>query len=99
MHVLEASDIMTVLICKAAGRSNDVDKQAQNRVRDAADRLYAAECAWHDAHQSHVDAWTLAASERLNDAIAIHLAAVAAFTGSATNRRPSGRLRSAGNRA
>jgi hypothetical protein len=40
--------------------------------------LYDAECALHIAHQSHVDAWVIAANAKLHDAIAEHLAAVAA---------------------
>ena len=49
------------------------------QVEDAARRLYAAEVALHDAHSSHVDAWILAASERLHEAIEAHLAAIAAM--------------------
>lgn len=44
----------------------------------AAEHLYAAECALHDAHQSHVDVWIAAASERLHIALAEYLAAEAA---------------------
>jgi hypothetical protein len=40
--------------------------------------VYKAECALHDAHQSHVDAWIAAASNRLHDALVEHLAAEAA---------------------
>lgn len=39
--------------------------------------LYDAECALHNAHQSHVDAWITAASDRLHAAVAEHLAAQA----------------------
>lgn len=47
------------------------------RLRRAARHLYDAECALHDAHQSHVDAWIFAASERLHAAVAEYLAAKA----------------------
>jgi len=36
--------------------------------------LYNAECALHNARCSHVDAWITAASDRLHDAVAAHLA-------------------------
>jgi hypothetical protein len=45
------------------------------RVALTAQHLYAAECALHDAHQSHVDAWIAAASDRLHVALVEHLAA------------------------
>jgi hypothetical protein len=48
------------------------------RVALTAQHLYAAECALRDAHQSHVDAWIAAASERLHIALTEHLAAQAA---------------------
>lgn len=44
---------------------------------EAAKHLYDAECALHDAHQSHIDAWITAASERLHKAIVDHSAALA----------------------
>ncbi|MGH8861386.1 MAG: hypothetical protein ACRDVG_09170 [Jatrophihabitantaceae bacterium] len=44
---------------------------------DAARSLYNAELAVHDAHQSHVDAWINAASERLHAAVVAHLDAEA----------------------
>lgn len=43
----------------------------------AAQRLYQAEVALHDAHTTHVDAWITAAADRLHDAIEAYLAAVA----------------------
>jgi hypothetical protein len=58
--------------------------QAQDPVHSAADLLYAAECAFHDAHHTHVDAWIKAAADKLHDAIAVHLAAVAASNCSPT---------------
>jgi hypothetical protein len=48
----------------------------EDGVDAAAGRLYAAECALHVAHQTHVDAWIEAASDRLHEAVARHLAAV-----------------------
>jgi hypothetical protein len=50
---------------------------AQERVAAAADAMYRAELALHDAFQAHVDAWVAAAYDRLHEAIAEHLAAVA----------------------
>jgi hypothetical protein len=47
------------------------------RVAAAAQHLYEAECALHTAHQSHVDAWIAAASNRLHEAVVEHLAAEA----------------------
>ena len=44
----------------------------------AAQRLYQAEVALHDAHTTHVDAWIAAAADRLHDAIETYLAAVGA---------------------
>jgi hypothetical protein len=46
-------------------------------VDAAARRLYDAEVALHAAHASQVDAWIAAAADRLHDAIAAHLTAVA----------------------
>ena len=37
-----------------------------------AENLYSAECALHAAHQSHVEEWIIAASERLHVAVAAH---------------------------
>jgi hypothetical protein len=39
--------------------------------------LYDAECALQVAHQTHVDAWITTASDRLHQAVADHLAAIA----------------------
>jgi len=36
---------------------------------EAAARLYDSEVALHAAHQSHVDAWITAASDRLHEAV------------------------------
>lgn len=52
------------------------ERTSQRRVDTAAARLYDAECALHAAHQSHVDAWINAASQKLHDAVAGYLTAV-----------------------
>ncbi|HEY8676656.1 MAG TPA: hypothetical protein VIO13_11920 [Candidatus Dormibacteraeota bacterium] len=39
------------------------------------------ECALHAAHQSHVEAWITAASEKLHQAVVEHIAATAAQNG------------------
>jgi WhiB family transcriptional regulator, redox-sensing transcriptional regulator len=53
------------------------ERTTERRVHTAATRLYEAECALHAAHQSRVDAWIDAASQKLHDAVAEYLAAVA----------------------
>ncbi len=55
----------------AAGPGTD------QRLQTAARVLYAAECALHTAHQTHVDAWIAAANRKLAEAIVDHLAAAA----------------------
>ena len=47
------------------------------RAHAIACHLYDAECALHVAHQTHVDAWITAASDRLHEAVADHLAVLA----------------------
>jgi hypothetical protein len=61
-------------------------EHTQERVDTAADFLYAAECAFHDAHQTHVDAWITAAADKLHDAVSAHLAAVVASHAASTPR-------------
>ena len=62
---------------------------SNDHVATTACRLYEAECQLHAAHQSHVDAWISAASEKLHQALEEHLAAVrAAETGSAQSVQP-----------
>jgi hypothetical protein len=78
---------MKSIISKFNGRSAAVDDNAENRVHTAADALYQAECAWHDAHQTRVDAWILAASAKLDAAIATHVAAVATAGASVAGNR------------
>jgi WhiB family redox-sensing transcriptional regulator len=48
-----------------------------DRVDAAARRLYDAECALHAAHHSHVEEWIAAANEKLHEAVAGYLAALA----------------------
>jgi hypothetical protein len=54
---------------------------SDEQVRAAACHMYDAECALHAAHQSHVDAWITAASEKLHQAVGEHIAATAAPNG------------------
>jgi hypothetical protein len=42
---------------------------------EAAHALYEAEIALHDAHQTHIDEWIEAASDRLHSAVVRHMAA------------------------
>lgn len=42
---------------------------------DAAHRLFEAELALHDAHQTHIAEWIRAAGDRLHDAVERHVAA------------------------
>ena len=50
-----------------------------DRVAVAASHMYDAEFALHAAHGSHVDAWIMAASDRLHAAVLEHTAACAAL--------------------
>jgi hypothetical protein len=68
---------MKVITTTVTDRDTTVSDQAQDRVHSAADFLYAAECAFHDAHQTQIDAWIKAAADKLHNAIAAHLAAIA----------------------
>jgi hypothetical protein len=49
---------------------------AVDRLRVAAGRVYDAECALHQARQSHVDAWVTAAADKLHLAVGEYLAVV-----------------------
>ena len=60
---------------------------SRNRADLAAVRLYNAECALHAAHQSGVELWITAASEKLHEAVVDYLAAVGAGH-SAPRERP-----------
>jgi hypothetical protein len=46
-------------------------------IRTTATQLFDAECALHAAHQSGVDAWIAAASNKLSDAIGNYMLALA----------------------
>ena len=50
--------------------------EGQQSTESAARHLYEAEVALHIAHQSHVDAWIIAAANRLHDAVVEHLRTV-----------------------
>lgn len=50
----------------------------------AAARLFRAEIALHDAHQTHVDSWIAAANDRLHEALVDYLAAARSGPGAAT---------------
>ncbi|HJQ42843.1 MAG TPA: hypothetical protein VJ831_07155 [Jatrophihabitantaceae bacterium] len=52
-----------------------------DRIATTACRLYEAEVQLHIAHQSQVDVWIRAASEKLHAAIQEHSAAVQAASG------------------
>lgn len=54
------------------------DPARDDHVQASATHLYDAECALRAAHQTHVDAWIAAATDKLHAALAAHLAAVAA---------------------
>jgi hypothetical protein len=56
--------------------TNGTQSKNSERIAATACRLYEAECQLHVAHQSHVDAWIAAASEKLHAAIEEHLIAV-----------------------
>ena len=54
------------------------DRQVEDRVDAASRQLYDAECQFHAAHHSGVDAWTAAAGDHLHRAVQAYLAAAAA---------------------
>lgn len=57
-----------------------VTDRPASQIKDAAaDELYRAELALHDAHQSHVDQWINAANENLHRAVAHYLAVQAEY--------------------
>ena len=58
--------------------AKDADQSYQQAVaaRDiAARKLYEAELAVHDAHQSHIDQWIRATHDRLHTAVVRYVAA------------------------
>ena len=57
---------------QSAGRTY---QQAVVARDNAAQALYQAEVAVHDAHQTHVDQWIGAAHDRLHAAVALYSAA------------------------
>jgi hypothetical protein len=63
--------------------ATDADQTYQQAVAArelAARKLYEAEVAVHDAHQTHVDGWIRAAHDRLHTAVTRYLAAEAAVS-------------------
>ena len=58
------------------GMNTPSDPENDRRVALAAHHLYEAELALHDAHQSHVEAWIAATSDKLHQALLEHLAAI-----------------------
>jgi hypothetical protein len=59
----------------------DLTYQQVVAARDAAARkLYEAELAVHDAHQSHIDQWICATHDRLHTAVVRYVAAQAAVS-------------------
>jgi hypothetical protein len=68
------------------------DPENESRVTLAARHLYEAELALHDAHLSHVEAWIVAASDKLHQAVVEHLAATREQDGTDAGRaRPEAR--------
>jgi hypothetical protein len=63
------------MIAQAAGQTV-LTAGADDRRTAAAQNLYDAECALHAAHQSHVNAWIAAASDKLHLAVEEFLAAL-----------------------
>jgi hypothetical protein len=63
---------MTTIIKSTSPSQYEQVLEARNR---AAHALYEAELALHDAHQTHVDQWIQAASDRLHTAVLRHLEA------------------------
>ena len=58
------------------GIATPADHVNEPRVAFAARHLYEAELALHDAHQSYVEVWIVAASDKLHQAVVDYLAAV-----------------------
>ena len=69
---------MTVRTAAATAPAPD---RLQAAVNDAAKHLYDAEAALHIARQAGVGSWISAAYDRLHEAVARYLAAVAALEG------------------
>jgi hypothetical protein len=62
---LKVSNLNLVTMTEANADAANVSEA----VRRAASHLYDAECALHTAHQTGVDGWITAASNRLHDAV------------------------------
>jgi hypothetical protein len=67
----KVSDLNLVTTTKTNAQGANVS-EAVNR---AASHLYDAECALHASHQTGVDAWIAAASDRLHEAVVEFVAA------------------------
>ena len=63
------------MTCSGHGPATPADDHNESRDTLAAHNLFEAELALHDAHQSHVEAWIAAASDKLHQAVLDHLAA------------------------
>ena len=63
---------------------------ADDRRTAAAQNLYDAECALHAAHQSHVNAWIAAASDKLHLAVEEFLAVLSEHDRSLTEATARG---------
>lgn len=59
----------------AADGVNQADQAGHDSVQSAAARLYDAECALHAAHQSQVDDWISAATQKLHHCVTEYLTA------------------------
>jgi hypothetical protein len=62
-------------------KTHPAQTSTSDPIAATACHLYDAECALHAAHQSHVEAWITAASEKLHQAVVEHIAATAAQNG------------------
>ena len=60
----------------------DARVSVNSRLDTAAEALYRAELAVHDAHQSHVDSWIRAANDHLHEAMLEYREADAALLSS-----------------
>lgn len=60
----------------------------ETRVLVAAQHLYEAECALHDAKQSQIDGWIAAAADKLHQSLVEHLAAMASAAMTPGTPRP-----------
>jgi ABC-type molybdenum transport system ATPase subunit/photorepair protein PhrA len=56
-------------IRRSSGNADQAYQHAIAEKESAARALYSAELAVHDAHQTHVDEWILAAHNHLHEAV------------------------------